>query len=402
MSYDADGFAPVDGPASQADGTPAHSGPPPGYGPPAYPPPGYGPPNYPPLGYGPPHYPPPGYGPPAYLAPVPQPLRPGIIPLRPLTLSEIFNGAVAYIRLNPKATLGFTAIVILTAQVLGLALQIGPLAALGELKASNFSSFRSGAEGSDPALLSVSLSSLAGAVTTGLAAIVLSGLLTVIVGQAVFGAKITVAQAWQRARPRLLALFGVTALEALGAALLVALATGLVVVSAVAAGAVAAVLVAVVVVPVLVVLLAYLGTMLSFAPTVIVLERLAIGPSLVRSFQLVRHGFWRVFGIRLLGVLVAGIISAAVSAPFNIAGQVLLFLEKSTAFVVLALVLIAIGGAIGQIITAPFNAGVVVLLYTDRRMRAEAFDLVLQTGATAQSHPSTDATDQLWLTAQSG
>ena len=47
----------------------------------------------------------------------------------------------------------------------------------------------------------------------------------------------------------------------------------------------------------------------------------------------------------------------------------------------MALVLLSIGGAIGQIITAPFNAGVVVLLYTDRRIRAEAFDLVLQTGA---------------------
>lgn len=38
---------------------------------------------------------------------------------------------------------------------------------------------------------------------------------------------------------------------------------------------------------------------------------------------------------------------------------------------------------IGQIVTAPFSAGVVVLLYTDRRIRAEAFDLVLQTGLEA-------------------
>ena len=51
----------------------------------------------------------------------------------------------------------------------------------------------------------------------------------------------------------------------------------------------------------------------------------------------------------------------------------------------IALVLIAIGGAIGQIITAPFSAGVVVLLYTDRRIRAEAFDLVLQTGAATRA-----------------
>jgi hypothetical protein len=69
---------------------------------------------------------------------------------------------------------------------------------------------------------------------------------------------------------------------------------------------------------------------------------------------------------------------------------------------VVALILIAIGGAIGQIITAPFNAGVVVLLYTDRRIRAEAFDLVLQGGATTQQDSAVDATDRLWLTTRPG
>ena len=56
--------------------------------------------------------------------------------------------------------------------------------------------------------------------------------------------------------------------------------------------------------------------------------------------------------------------------------------------------LISVGGAIGQIITAPFSAGVVVLLYADRRIRAEAFDLVLQTGTTG----AVGSTDDLWLT----
>ena len=65
-----------------------------------------------------------------------------------------------------------------------------------------------------------------------------------------------------------------------------------------------------------------------------------------------------------------------------------------------ALVLLSIGGAIAQIITAPFDAGVVVLLYTDRRIRAEAFDLVLQTGATQGPGTPSDSTDHLWLTRQ--
>jgi hypothetical protein len=43
---------------------------------------------------------------------------------------------------------------------------------------------------------------------------------------------------------------------------------------------------------------------------------------------------------------------------------------------------------------------VVVLLYTDRRIRAEAFDLVLQTGAAFGPGAPADSTDHLWLTRQ--
>jgi hypothetical protein len=57
----------------------------------------------------------------------------------------------------------------------------------------------------------------------------------------------------------------------------------------------------------------------------------------------------------------------------------------------------AVGAVIGRIITAPFDAGVVVLLYTDRRIRSEAFDLVLQSGATG-GPAHTASTDHLWLT----
>ena len=76
-------------------------------------------------------------------------------------------------------------------------------------------------------------------------------------------------------------------------------------------------------------------------------------------------------------------------------------MEASATAAMLALVAFAVGGAIGQIITAPFTAGVVVLQYTDRRIRSEAFDLVLQTGAAAGPAASPDSTDDLWLTSQS-
>ena len=87
-------------PPENVPGPPSSGYPPPGYLPSGYPPPGYLPPSYPPPGYGypPPGYPPPGYPPPGYqfghpgYPPQPMALQPGVIPLRPLTLGDIFNG----------------------------------------------------------------------------------------------------------------------------------------------------------------------------------------------------------------------------------------------------------------------------------------------------------------------
>jgi len=403
-------------PGYQADPPPAYQGypppgggyPPPGYPPPGYPPPGgygpapgYGPPGgYPPPGYGPPAYPPPGYpppgyGPPGYGPPVAPALRPGVIPLRPLSLSDIFNGAVAYIRANPKATLGLTTVVVVIAQLLALILSVGPLAFTGELQPS-----LSGEELSPGVMLGSSASSIAGAGATWLSSILLSGMLTVVVGRAVFGTSITISEAWQRLRPRLWALIGFTVIEVIGAVVLVAVVVLIISGVAVAAGGVAAAIAGVPLVLALIVGLVYLGTMLSFAPSVIVLERLQIVPAISRSFKLVRNDFWRVLGIRLLGGIVAAVIAGAVTVPFSFGGQILLVSGSSTLAALIALVLLSIGSAIGQIITAPFSAGVVVLLYTDRRIRAEAFDLVLQTGAAFGPGAPADSTDHLWLTQQ--
>ena len=110
--------------------------------------------------------------------------------MRPLSLSDIFNGAVAYIRANPKATLGLTTIVVVAAQILATAPAVGPLAVTGRTRADTAAA----SELSTAALLGSSAASIAGAVATLLSAIVLSGMLTVVVGRAVFGASITSAR----------------------------------------------------------------------------------------------------------------------------------------------------------------------------------------------------------------
>ena len=353
---------------------------PPGY-PGYWPPPGYG---GPPPGYRPPTY---GYGPP----PVSGLTKPGIIPLRPLTLSEIFNGGVGYIRTNPKATLGLTATVVVVMQLVTLAAFTGPLAVHGKFTTGR-------ADELTPGIIGAWAASVAAALLVAwLGGILLSGMLTVIVGRAVFGSPITIGETWAKIRGRLLPLFGLALLEAVIVAALLGLVAVIMAMLVAIGGSVAAVLLGFPVVLVMIALMVYLYTVVLFAPVLIVLERLPVIDAVTRSFALVRNGFWRVLGIRALTYIVVTAVADAIAIPFSIVGQVMLVGTPSTGVMLIGTAIASIGSAIGQIITAPFNAGVVVLLYTDRRIRAEAFDLVLQSGAAGGPH-ATASTDNLWLT----
>jgi hypothetical protein len=379
---------------------PSAYGPPPGYPPPAYPPPSYGPPpGYPPPAYPPPSYaPPPGYPPtPGYVSPpgyggppqfMPGAFRPGIIPLRPLGLSDIFNGAVAYIRANPKATLGLTAIIVVITQIFTLIAATGPLGAASRLKTTPSDELTGGDVGAW--MLSGALAGL----VAWLAGVLLSGMLTVVVGRAVFGSTITIGETWARIRGRLPALLGLAALELGGLILLGGLVALIIAAVGAAGSAAAAVVFGLPLVLALIATVVYAYTVLSFAPVLIVLERLRVIDAITRSFMLVRNSFWRVLGIRLLTAVVVFLVAGAVAAPFNFVGHLL---AAGTGPLLISATVGAIGSAIGRIITAPFSAGVVVLLYTDRRIRGEAFDLVLQTGA-AGGPAATASTDYLWLT----
>ncbi|OQZ87790.1 hypothetical protein BST11_26260, partial [Mycobacterium alsense] len=339
--------------------------------------------------------PPPGYGPAsAYGQPhfAPGAVKPGIIPLRPLTLSDIFNGAVGYIRANPRATLGLTAILVVLMQIVSLAATVGPLAAYGRITAARSDELSGGIVGAWMGSVA------AGLLVTWLGGTLLSGMLTVIVGRAVFGAPITIGETWAKIRGRLLPLFGLALLEAAALVTILALAVGIIALVAAIGGGAAAVLLGLPMVLAVIAALVYLYTVVLFAPVLIVLERLPVMDAIGRSFALVRNSFWRVLGIRALTFIVASFVGNAVALPFSIAGQIMLAGETpTTGTLLLGTAIASVGSAIGQIITAPFNAGVIVLLYTDRRMRAEAFDLVLQTGAAGGPY-AVASTDNLWLT----
>ncbi|GAA3830373.1 hypothetical protein GCM10022226_59030 [Sphaerisporangium flaviroseum] len=391
-------------PAGQAAQGQVVPGQAPPYGQPPQGPPSYAPHDgraQPPYGQAPygPYGQAPGYGRPSGYHPPPQALRPGIIPLRPLALGDILDGTIKLIRSNPKATLGLSAI---AAAIGTLPLAIGQAVyyrSMGDLLA-NPSALESGSEVPVGGLVAQLGGALLSLIIQFFLVTVLTGILTRVLGRSVFGGRITVGEAWRLTRSRLPALFGLALLTGLIALAPLAVAVALVV-GLYAAGAGVGALVGVS----LLLALAYLAyalfisTHLALAAPAVVLERRGVIDSMRRSWSLVRGSFWRVLGILLLTQIMVGFLGGILSVPINIVSVVVIFAgQGSLAATVITTILFTLGGILSSMITYPIQAGVNGLLYTDRRMRAEAFDLVLQTAAIEQQRqgwvPAT--ADELW------
>lgn len=345
--------------------------------------------------------PPPGYG---YM-PHPPALRPGIIPLRPLGLGDILDGTIKLVRSNPKAVLGLSAV----AALLGaLPIAIGQVFAFDSMRG-----LLDDPASADPADLSGMyggfIAQYGGAIVSAAVSFVvvtlLTGVLMRILGRAVFGGKISAGEAWQLTKGRVPALFGVVGLMAV--IMLVPLAViALLIVAIIATGTgddSPAAAGGVIVISVLLLIL-YFGYLLYFrtrfalAAPAVVLEGKGPIEALRRSWNLVTGDFWRVLGILLLTSLLVGLVATILEVPFTIAGTLFGLLGKSPGTAVAAAVLLAVGGTLGALITYPFEAGVAGLLYADRRMRGEAFDLVLQTAAIEQQRQGWvhASADELW------
>ncbi|MBP2706020.1 glycerophosphoryl diester phosphodiesterase membrane domain-containing protein [Microbispora sp. RL4-1S] len=318
----------------------------------------------------------PGYG-------RPDSPRPGIIPLRPLTFGDILDGTIKLIRSNPRATLGLSAIIAVVTTIPLAIQQALQFADIG----STMDDLTAGAQ--TPSALTASyLGSLITLVMSFVATTVLTGVLTRVLGRAVFGGRITVGEAWALVRSRVPALLGLVLLQ-----LLILTAPLLIVAAGVAGLALAGsfdetslgglvglmVLIFVLYLPYLL----FFQARLALAAPAVVLERLGPAGAVRRSWNLVRGDSWRVLGILLVTLVLTRLLSGVLSIPFSLAGSVLGVLGRGTAAsVFVSILLLIIGNVLAAMITQPVQAGVNGLLYADRRMRAEAFDLVLRTAAT--------------------
>ena len=368
---DTPGWTPPTEPGGSDAGPPAPQGAPPGFGAPPPPPPGYGgQPGYGQQpGWGQPGYGggyggqpgygggyggQPGYGQPGYAgwgapgwgrAAAPEP---GIVPLRPLGLGEILDGAFAVVRKYPRVTLGLSAIVVSITQLIGFAFQAWTALDDGYVDPDAFGGF--------------TLGRAIGFVVSGIGIVVLAGMLTTVMGEAVLGRGITIGETWAKVRPRFWPLLGASivgsVVPALG--LLLCIAPG-----------------------------AFLWGAWAFLTPIVVLERSGVIASIRRSWRLAVPDFWRVFGIRLLSTIIAGFISSVITIPLTLAALGGAALSGAgTEVGILPAAIVTLAAIIAGTITAPFSSGVVALLYIDRRMRAEALDVTLAQAAAQQAGPA--------------
>lgn len=303
------------------------------------------------------------------------PHQPGTVPLRPLTLGDIFGGALKTIRHNPRATVGMAAVVTFGFMLLPM---LGTVL-LGATGMGGLDPLAPSA-GSGVVVADIGLfaSTAIGGLFSLFASIVVTGLVVRTVEQGVLGRPITAGEAWRRSRGRLLPLLLLVVLVGVAMLLVVGLPIAAGVAIALTVDAVPGVVLAVLggLLGMVAAVFLYTRYVLLAAP-VLVLEERGVWASMARAGQLARNDFWRLFGIYLLASLAGAVVGQVIALPFAALGMVGTFaLPAGWGFVAMMLsshVATVLTGAL----VGPFTGGVLALQYLDQRFRKEGLDIEL-------------------------
>src|SRR3954451_14400072 len=248
-------------------------------------------------------------------APRPPEVRPGVVPLRPLGLGELLDGAVSVVRRYPRPCLGLSAAISIFSTAINVGLALTALQPLADLDTDRLAN--GDTDQLDGVVGAAALGGVAAAVVGVLATLVLTGVLTAVVGPAARGQPMTTGEAWREVRPAIPRLVGTALLSALIVYATVPVGIVIAVVLVAAIGT-SGLFVAIPLGIAAVVASVYLYVRLSLAPAVIVLERSGVRTALRRSGVLVRRSWWRIFGILVLTVIIAGFVSQVLRIPFFI------------------------------------------------------------------------------------
>ena len=314
------------------------------------------------------------------------PPKPGLIPLRPLTLGDILGASFKVLRRNPRPTFGFAVamqgiVAVLTVVVVGL-VGFASFSRLATASAEDSADIMVGA------FAVTMLSSLLPIALSLVLVALVQGILMLEVQRAALGEKQTLRQLWHRARGRLGALAGWMLLVAVAVIIAFATIVGVIVLFSTLLGVVGiaiAVLVGIFGGLGLVVIGAWLGTKLSLVPSVLMGERLTLRAAVARSWSLTGGYFWRTFGIQLLVAVILGFVTQVVTAPVQFLAPMVVFLvdPNGTGGPVAVIVLIA-GYLLSLLVvivvsslTLVVQSACTALIYIDLRMRKEGLDLEL-------------------------
>ncbi|OWA21384.1 DUF7544 domain-containing protein [Streptomyces sp. CS057] len=308
--------------------------------------------------------------------------KPGVIPLRPLSLGEILDGSVSALRAHWRTALGFSLAVSVITQIAVILMQrfLLPEPTSVDPNATGAEALRQATDSARSTLISLAPATL----VTMIATLFTASIITVVISRSVLGRPTTLSDAWAEARPRILPLLGLTVLVPLIMAAIMAVGIGPGLLLGSEAGAALAFLgFAAACVAML-----WLNVSFALAAPALMLERQSIVAALRRSTKLVRGAWWRTFGVLALTWLLTFLLTFLVSIPFGIIAVIVdgtdvsEFLNGTApSFGWSFLIVTGIGEVIVSTLIYPFVAGVMALLYVDQRIRREALDLDLARAA---------------------
>lgn len=313
------------------------------------------------------------------------PPKPGLIPLRPLTLGTMLAAAFQVLRRNPRPMFGFALLVMAGVTLISLAV-VGLVTFFAVTRVTT-------ATGTDldaitaGSIAAIGLSALVPVVLSLCAGALLQGIVVLEVARGTVGEKLRLGGLWRAAKGRIGALIGWTLLVTVVVVLALGIAgvlIGLIIAFGGTAGLVAGILLAIAVVAGAAVLGFWLGTRLCLVPSVLMLERLPLRAALSRSWSLTRGYFWRTLGIQLLVSVIVQVVTTIISTPLQILlgfGSALVNPNGDetgviVTVVVLYLITIVVAVVFGAI-AAIVQAATTSLIYIDIRMRKEGLDLEL-------------------------
>ncbi len=306
------------------------------------------------------------------------PPKPGVIPLRPLGLGEILDGAFQACRKNPLATFGI-AILLQAVVAVVIVLMLGNLISSFEV----LDQVNPSSESVIGAVASFGTFATVSSVVSAVALLLLQGVLVIPIARSVINQRTSFGQAWRLARGRILPLFGFGALALVAGLVLLALLIGVSALAIIGLEQYSAL----VIIPLVlgaVAFLVWVGIKLVVAPATLMLEGTGPWRSVRRSWVLTRGNWWRTFGIVLLTSVIVSIIASVISVPLTFAVSLFLSFSASpsatTPDVLDSLPILLATQGITALFTAigyAFQAGVTSLLYVDLRIRREGFDVVL-------------------------